>query len=537
MASVGATTSGDIFFNSSPDNHSRLFNSLFAIVLAYSLLVAVVVYVFAGEPAIGFVMVGGTVVVALSFLRPVYSLYILVFLGFVCEQFPTIDGWTASLRYHSNLSNVSLRLTGIPITPMEIHLLLIVSGLLVRVVIHGAKKIHVIALKPMLIYAAVIIAGVVYGLVKGGEFLPALWEVRAIFYLFFLALIVPRLVSNPQQIKVIIWLMVIGLSLRAVEVIHSYANTGWALGGLDAFGNPIDGFGNHEDAGFWATILAFTVGLSILKISSKLRTFLFVFAVPFFVAVIASGRRTFYAVIGNCIIVIFLLLDKSIQKRILQTGWKIGLVFVFYLAIFWNSNSDFAGPAHSIKMSFGEDMEEAGGRYLSNMYRKVEDHNLATSYRSQTLVGSGYGTKLTFYMPLPLSWDMGFYSPHNQILGVFVKTGFVGFVFFLFFYLTTISEISGAFGDEKDVYRKAVLTFAIATIMNHLVYSFFDIMLTGYRNNLQVGVMLGLASSIITMQQQSIPPVVKDTPSPVSNPIHRLLGAGKKEERSRPVYS
>ncbi len=530
MASVGATASGDIFFNSSQNNHSRLFNSLFALTLGYSVLVAGVVYFFSGEPAIGFVMVGGTVVVALSFLRPVYSLYILVFLGFACEQFPPFDGWTAPLRYHFNLNKVSERLNGIPITSMEIHLLLIVAGILVGVVINGGKKVHVIARKPMLIYAALIVAAVIYGLIRGGEFLPALWEVRAIFYLFFLALIIPSIISTDRQIKTIIWLMIIGLSLRAIEVIYLYAMNGWEFVGI------IDGFGNHEDAGFWATMLSFTIALSILKVSSKQRTYLLIFAIPFFIAVIASGRRTFYAVLGNCVIVTFLLLDKEIQRRIFKTAWKFGLVFVLYLVVFWNSTSEFAGPAHSIRMSFGEDMEEAGGRYLSNMYRKVEDHNLATSYRSQTIVGSGYGTKLKFYMPLPLSWDMGFYSPHNQILGVFVKTGFIGFVFFMFFYLSTISEVSSAFGDEKDMYLKAVLAFAAACIMNHLVYSFFDIMLTGYRNNLQVGVMLGLASSIISMQRAN-PPIIKEPSPPISNEMHRLLSAGKKQEQSRPVYS
>lgn len=529
MASAGATTSGDIFSYSANENHPRLFNSLFAIILGYSLLVAALVFLFDGEPSIGFVAVGGTVVVALSFLRPVYSLYILVFLGFVCEQFPPFDGWTAPLRYYFNLNKVSARLNGISITPMEIHLLLIVSGLLVNVVINGAQKVSVVALKPMLLYALVIIAGVVYGMVRGGDFLPALWEVRAIFYLFFLALVVPSIISTERQIKTIIWLMIIGLSLRAVEVIYLYANNGWELG-------AIAGFGNHEDAGFWATILSFTVALSILKVSSKLRTYLLILALPFFLAVIASGRRTFYAVIGNCIIVTFLLLDKDIQRRILQTAWKIGLVFVLYLAIFWNSNSDIAGPAQSIRMSFGEDMEQSGGRYLSNMYRKVEDHNLAISYRSQTIIGSGYGTKLTFYMPLPLSWDMGFYSPHNQIVGVLVKTGFVGFACFMFFYLTSMSEISGAFGNETDMYLKAVLAFATATIMNHLIYSFFDIMLTGYRNNLQVGVMLGLASSIISMQRAT-PPIVKEPSHSMPSQMRRLLGAGKKEEQSRPVYS
>ncbi len=528
MGSDGSTTSGDTFY-SSQNNHSRLFDSLFAIIIGYSVLVSALVYVFGGEPGIGFVIVGGTVVVALSFLRPIYSLYLLVFLGFVCEQFPPFDGWTAPLRYHFNLSNVSMRLSGIPITPMEIHLLLIISGLLVSVVIHGSKRVHILALKPMLLYAGIIVAGVVYGMLKGGEFLPALWEVRAIFYLFLLNIVVPYVVSNERQMKIIVWILVVALSIRAIEVIYLYANNDWTLGGLD-------GFGNHEDAGFWATILSFAIALGILKVRTKLRTYLFIFAIPFFIAVIASGRRTFYAVLGNCIIVTFLLLDKNIQRRILQAGWKIGLVVVLYLAIFWNSNSDLAGPAQSIKMSFGDDQEESGGRYLSNMYRKVEDHNLATSYRSQTIIGSGYGTKLTFYMPLPLSWDMGFYSPHNQILGVFVKTGFVGFVFFIFFYVSCISEISGAFGDEKELFRKAVLTFAAAAIMNHLVYSFFDIMLTGYRNNLQVGILLGLASSIITLQQ-SATPTAKDEPVPVATPMRVLLGARKKEDPSRPVYS
>ena len=143
----------------------------------------------------------------------------------------------------------------------------------------------------------------------------------------------------------------------------------------------------------------------------------------------------------------------------------------------------------------------------------------------QPLLGTGYGVKIDYFMPIPILWDMGFYSPHNQILGVMAKTGFVGFAIFVFFYLSAMAEIGQNFARIEDKYFRAVLVLAGAAVINHLVFSFFDIVLTYYRNNIYLGALLGTAASIIAIsERRRLDAEVKlNTPQTVDSAPHHWL--------------
>jgi hypothetical protein len=47
-----------------------------------------------------------------------------------------------------------------------------------------------------------------------------------------------------------------------------------------------------------------------------------------------------------------------------------------------------------------------------------------------------------------------------------------------------------------------VLILAGAAVVNHLVFSFFDIVLTYYRNNVYLGSLLGLTSAVIAIHKK-----------------------------------
>jgi O-antigen ligase len=157
-------------------------------------------------------------------------------------------------------------------------------------------------------------------------------------------------------------------------------------------------------------------------------------------------------------------------------------------------------------MAFATDEEAAGSRerLSSNLYRKVEDYNLAQMSRKNPILGIGFGVPLDYsFQPMPIFWDLGLFIPHNEILGVAAKMGFIGYVAFWFFYLSVLVEIAKGFMASKDSYHKAVLVMVMAAVINHIVYSFFDITLTYYRNNVFVGTLLGIAAVIVKIDKQA----------------------------------
>ncbi len=449
--------------------------------------------------------------IAISVFRPSISLYVLIFLALAVEQMTQDYSWTGRFPYYSNLSNIFPSLTGLAINPIELHLLCIIVGLTIRFIIKRENFVRVIAWKQLLAYITAIIFFILYGLLRGGEFLISLWETRAIIYLVLLMVIVPQILRTQDQVRHMIWMIIAGLGFRAIEVTTHYVGAGFSLQGS---GN---GWGNHEDSGILATLVVFALAMLLYKVDRKQRVVLMILVPLMMVSIIASDRRTAYAVMGGNLLLFWVIQGPVIQRKIFSYAWKAGIVFALYLGAFWNTNSDniFLAPAKAIREGFaGDDKAAASASYTSNLYRQVENYDLQRMITERPLLGTGYGGKIDYYMPVPVEWDLGFYITHNQILSVLAKTGVVGFTIFIFFYLSVASEIGFGFKNAvNNHYMQAVLVLVAAGMINHLIFSFFDIILIYYRNNVYLGVLFGLASTILDLQRKQSEDV---PPSPIS---------------------
>lgn len=472
-------------------------------------------------------LVGVGVIIVVSLLRPTVSLYLLVFLSLVIEQISDYYSWTFDLPYHKNLNNIHPRFSGIAINPLELHLACIVVGMLLRFSLLKEKPVPVLVKAPLVAYVTAIIFFLVYGVVvNGGAMLPAMWEVRGIFYLFALMAIVPQLIRTRQQVLTMLWVLIGALAFRAFEVTYHFAGGGFSLE------NKPGGWGSHEDAGLLASVMVFTGSLYLLKVGSiKQRVLLTLLLIPAMLAIIGSDRRTAYPVLAACLMFVGVMMPGEFQRKALRIGWKLGILFVIYLGVFWNSRSDsiFLMPVQNIREGIaGDDQEAAGERYSSNLYRKAENYDLFNMIKSQPILGHGYGVLIDYRMPVPVQWELGFYIPHNQVLGVFAKTGVVGFTIFLLFYFSVAARLARGFGElAPNDHHRAILILVGAGLINHVVYSFFDIMLTYYRNNVYLGTLFGLAGTIMAIRKQEheeTPPAAPAAPREEPQlQVHRLL--------------
>lgn len=474
--------------------------SLFWIGVVVALVIGVLNLVFDGNLAATIGLIFVTLLVGFSVFRPSISLYALVFCSLAIEQLNADYSWTKPLPYYVNLSNIIALLKGMAITPMEMHLLCIVAGLLLRFALLREKAMPVLAWRGMIVYAVGIVFFIVYGVIRGGTLLTAVWEIRGIIYLFLLMLIVPQIIRTEKQVNYVVRSIIAGLVFRAVEVTTHYVGANFSVGAHE-------GWGSHEDAGMIVTLLVFTVALYTLKVPKKrMKILLTLLSIPFVLAVIGSDRRTAYPVLAASLTLLAVMMPREIQRRVLNVSWKFAVLFIIYLAVFWESKSENAllMPVRNIRMGFaGDDEQAAGDAYTSNLYRKAENYDLFRMITDRPLLGTGYGIPIDYSLPVPIMWDLGFYIPHNQIFGVIAKTGVLGFIIFMMFYLSVLSEIADGFAKHVDnKYLRAVLVLAGAAVVNHLVFSFFDIMLTYYKNNIYLGVLLGIAATIITIEQQ-----------------------------------
>jgi hypothetical protein len=467
-----------------------------------SIILATVNLVLYGNTTATIGLVGVVLFLGLTVLRPHISLVMFVFMGLAIEQFAKDYAWTKPITYFDNLGNIFAPLRGISTNPMEMVLALIIAGVVLRVIVLRTEFVPIIARKALFWYLGSLIFFLMYGLSRSGDFLPALWEVRGIFYMAALAIIVPQLIQTEAQVKQVVWAIILGVGFRALEISYHYMNAGFTFIGSE------EGWGSHEDAGWWSVTIVVCIAMYTLKVRGVQRWVLSMLMLPTLLAIVGSDRRTAYPVLGAALVFFIVVQSGEIQKKILRYAWKGAIVFVIYLGAFWNTTSEsiLFMPVRSIREGLGgADETQAGSSYESNLYREVENYNLALMAWNRPITGSGYGVKIDYVMPCPIMWDLGFYIAHNQVLGVPAKTGIIGLAIFLFFYFSVMSEIGFGIGTiVKNPYYKAVLVFAGAAVTNHLLYGFFDIILTYYRSNIFLGTLIGLAAAVIAIEKKNV---------------------------------
>lgn len=432
----------------------------------------------------------------LSVLRIDFSLYIVVFAVMIFDQYgiPGLESFTQRVYFFNNLKENPYvpYYDAAVLNPLEIHLLIIVFALFIRSAVlkdFSFKRIPVIF--PFLIFVAAFVYSCVYGLKNGGDFLIVLWEVRALFYMILMYLIVPQIIRTKEQIYWLIWVIMLGVTFKAFQAILTFVRIGFTTGGYETLTN-------HEDPVFIITLLILLVGLLVYKSWNKQTVYLLFLTLPFLLAFYVAQRRAAYAACIVSFATFVVLLPGGIRWKFLKTMFPVFLGLLIYGAVFWNSESIVARPVQIIKSGMVEpDREEDLADFYSNLYREYENYNLAVTVRNNPVFGVGFGNKYEQPIQLvPIPFSLRDYIPHNEIYWVIVKMGTIGFFAFWFFFNSVAAKGVQIFSRVHDPYLKAVTIFVIIAIINQMVVSYFDLQLTYYRNMVYLGTLIGLLPAI-----------------------------------------
>ncbi|MGM0588467.1 MAG: O-antigen ligase family protein [Bacteroidota bacterium] len=441
-------------------------------------------------------------IIILSFMNPTLSMYLLVFLVLLFDQYgiPGYDPITYQIDFFRNLKEISY----LPFfeegyaNPIEIHLLILLLALLFM---SAAKRGFLLRGVPvwgtLLLFFSLFLFSVAFGLARGGDFLISLWEIRAIFYFFIFYLIVPQLIRTRDDLRNFIWVIIFAVTFKALQGIWRFIELGLTTGGLATLTN-------HEDPVFMSTLFIFLLGLLIFKVQDRHRFVLLLLALPLFLGFYVSLRRAAYAGFVVSLVMFGVLLPWDRAWKYMKGAIPVLIFIVAYSAAFWNHQGTLGRPAQMIKSALETPTPETNVEdYYSNLYRAKENFNLAQTAKANPIVGIGFGKK--YDQPLPLAnirFPLRDYIPHNEILWVLVKMGSIGFFGFWLFFNTYVARGTQLLYRLRDPYLQAVLTMIIIAIINQMVVSYFDLQLTYYRNMIYLGALMGLLPVIEDLADQ-----------------------------------
>jgi hypothetical protein len=336
------------------------------------------------------------------------------------------------------------------------------------------------------LFIAWVIIGLANGIRAGGNLTVAMWELRGLFYLIFMYLFVPQIIRTREQLHTLLYVCIAGISVKAFIGAGRFTLLGFTMGGHDTLLN-------HEDPLLIFTLLAFLGALILFRVRTRQKVILLLLAVPLLLGFYSGNRRAAYASMAASLAAFVLMLPRREAYRVAFVAGPLLVLLVLYTAAFWNSDSKIATPLKQIKSGIVEDEEVSERNYYSNLYRKIEEYNLAVTLQHSIAAGIGFGTK--YEQPLALvtiTYSLRDYMAHNNVIWLFVKTGVIGFFLFWLLLDGYAARVAGLLGQLQDPYLRAVAIFIVVAVLNQISAAYFDLHLVRYRTMIYLGLLMGL---------------------------------------------
>ena len=396
-----------------------------------------------------------------------------------------------AMKFYLNL-NSTTGIAALVCNPVELLLVLLLAAWFLRAAITRQWHLHRVPnLSVAVLFLFMLFFFTAYGLLRaGGNWKAALWEIRPLYYLCGMYFLTMQLIRTRQQVRVCVWIIILGLAFRGLLGCWRYFIT------LHMKVSEVRAILGHEDSLFFVTGFLLLAGLAFLGYRGREWKFLLWTAAPNLIAFVFNQRRVTFGVLGFCLGLVVLLLPRSQMLRALRVVIPLAILVASYTAVFWNSSGAMAMPAQKIKSIFVT--QEGTADESSNAWRKMELLNLRATIRAYPQ-GIGFGQKYLVVVPyqdignfFPL-WN---YIPHCAIYWIWVKTGFVGFMIFWLFFGVAIVQAMIDYRAMRDPYFKAMALMVMLFIVGQVIVAYYDLQITYYRNMIYLGTAMALGAVV-----------------------------------------
>lgn len=464
----------------------------YLITIACSIVAGLLIWFFQGDYAQPVLLLFVATGVLMTLYNEKASFLVMVFAILLLEQFPIARPFdnTITVRmgwyYLGNLYKV-IPLNFLKMNVLEMHL----AALMVVVAFKGRfradrKYPRAVLLGAGGLFLALLLFTEARGLMRGGDFLTSLWEVRALTYLPIMLLITPLIIRSERDVRMLFWVIIAGVTIKTLQGMYYFIVT------LGARVDVVESILAHEDSHFFNALFIFLFAAVLLKYKDGQVRLVWMVAPLSFVMFILNQRRVTYGTLAlSMILVVILLQNPRLKRRAMLYGAAAVLVLVPYTMMFWNSWSSIALPIRQVKSIF-----DTTNR--SNAYRDNEKVNLVATI-AENPFGIGFGNKYKIVVHLddisklfPL-WDV---IPHNSVLGFWTKAGTQGFIIFWVFFGGAIAEAVSCFRSMKNPYFRLVALVVTTQVVGQVIVSYYDLQLNYYRNMIFLGAQLGILPTL-----------------------------------------
>lgn len=437
------------------------------------------------------------------FYQPRYGVYLMV--GFALVSDRALMSWYPFVKNFSSAESIFFVHDALIISPLESYIAFtfiswLGRGAVQRKLSFTAGPIFV----PVMLFASFAMFGLVYGFVRGGDRVIALWEARAIFYLPALFVLTTNLVQKRGHVNVLMWIIAIALFIKGVFGAVYVSNVlQFSLAGVERIGE-------HSMSIHFNSLFVMAAAVWLYRDSALKRIALPMILPVVLLSYIANNRRASFLAMGVFLVVMAVALYHE-RRRIFWLLAPFVVTFgILYFVAFWNGTGALGAPVQAVKsvIGFADERDDS-----SNLYRMLENVNIMFTIRTVPLQGIGFGHK--FFIVAPMA-DISFfawweYITHNSVMWIWMKTGIGGFLSMLLMVGLSIAIGTRAIWTMPGgVMSVAALTMTGYVFM-HFIFAYVDMSWEG-PNMIYVGLAIGLLNSLQRIAERVDPLPAKRWP-------------------------
>ncbi len=423
--------------------------------------------------------------VALTVWRPRYGIYAVLLLTLPLDpdpQSPVLGGLGAAMQTAISASTSMQMLVFSPIELLLVvaTLVVVVGGLLNRRPLRAAQL-----QLPLLLFLVLLVGSIVWGLATGGLFNIALQETRGMASAVIVALLVPQVMPRRGQMHHIMNLLLMAIVVLSIDII-------WRRYTYLADSEYLDLAFNHDTPIFMNFAVILLLARQVWPATVRQRLVALVIPLILF-AEMVTERRAGWVSLDVALVLVTIFVFRLRRKVFYFVALPLMLIYVGYLAAFWNATGPIAQPARAVRS-----INDPEGRDEASNYARISERlNIQLNIRSRPITGLGFGQQYIFYVPMPdLSfWPLWHYVAHTQLLWLWMKAGPLAFITFLTIcgaaIVRGVQLLKLSSNDQSAPYLVAV----VCGLLMIIVYSYVDIAFNSPRVMALMGFVLGVIGS------------------------------------------
>ena len=444
--------------------------------------------------------------VAVIFWRPVIGLYAAAFLNIAMDSPVTGDPVSKYTDYFHEDLNTTVH-AGIAFSPLELLLVVTTLAYVLRAVTgHGRLNGGTLGRHAGL-FGVFLVAGYAWGYVNHGDPKIGLFEVRAPFVLVLLYFLVTNLAVEERQLSRLLGWVMAGIGVLAVwGPVRYYVLLQGKGGGADgAFGKA------HENAIFFGLLAMVLIVRLVFGGTTRRRTWgLLLLAALSMFSLFEMERRAAFICLFMALLVIAVALFYQRRRAFFAVVPAAAVITVLYAVIFWNSSSTLGQPIRAWKSQTTSASTLDERDYLSNLYRINEKASVRDTIMQSPLTGVGFGRPFIETHPIPHLdwWVFQFYTPHAEVLWIWLKVGAFGFIAFWLLLCTSLMRAGAVVRRVGAAPLGFACLVASLYVVMILVFAYVDVGLANQRCEVLLGVMIGIigAASRLSSAKAAVAP-------------------------------